>query len=130
MAKFLVFKRYAERPDYEHTLAKRVFEPILDFVVRAAEIIFLAAAFQAAANAAHNTSLHIAAIIMGYALAFHFGIGWGRVVYLPLSGVTFRAKAVGWVIVMAIGIGLAILQQTIWHEVSEVSKAVSIIQKP
>jgi hypothetical protein len=64
----------------------------IDFVVRTAEMMLLAGAFQVAANATDNRTIDGVSSVMYLVLTMHFALAWARYIAFPLYERKARTK--------------------------------------
>lgn len=102
---------------WEQTLGPVLFQPFVDFVVRAGEIMVLAGAFRFAARATHSIILTIFSAIMLTALGAHLGMGFGRYISYPLRGREAKATWLNFVLLCIAGSALGLLWFFLWQQI-------------
>ena len=110
--------------DFKSSIWVKYFKPILDYVVRIAELMALAAVFRVAADQVHSIFLEIMASVLIYIIGAYSGLPIG-LLYHRLQGVTTKSLTVAIAIALPIGIAVAALSFLGGLEVSNAVKALS-----
>ena len=109
--------------DFKSSIWVKYFKPVLDYIIRMAELMVLAAVFRVAADQAHSSLLSIMATILIYIIGAYSGIPIG-LLYHSYHGAT--TKSLTFAIAIALPIGIAIAAFSFFGAL-EVSRAVKAL---
>ena len=110
---------------WEQTVAAIFVQPLVNFFIRTAEIMLLAGAFEAAANATGSVTLKALAGIMYFALSAHLFHALWRYVVFPLNRtIRIRATLLNLIPVLIGGGAFVLLCWFLVQQIVEASKTI------